>query len=116
MSELIDQPMRLNYVLPDGEVVFIASVRDVNRPWVGVMAEQNPDTIFFLTVETTDIWEKEWDFNEVAMPVLDPEAPPGPLAGFYRMHYLNLSSTDPDWQPEPYVCPEHEGERTSEQD
>lgn len=58
MSELT-----LNYIFPDEEadVVSTAVNPDMHNfdVWVDSMVRTNPDTIFFYTIPTTDIWEDE---------------------------------------------------------
>lgn len=58
MSELT-----LNYIFPDEEadVVSTAVNPDMHNfdVWVDSMVRTNPDTIFFYTIPTTDIWEDD---------------------------------------------------------
>lgn len=51
--------VRLNYLAPNGVVIEAGNTRfeegwyDI---WLERMVSENPDVIFFLTVETTDLW------------------------------------------------------------
>lgn len=92
--------MNLNYIHPNSEIV--SSVRVVDKhwweEWLMRMVESNPDTNFFYTIESTDIWGDEkpidhtcscharnqgpcivckdlgcevWDFNDYAFGIVD---------------------------------------------
>lgn len=73
--------LTLNYVTMDGDRIKVplSNMDAVGYDiWLEHMVDSNPKIIFFYTVDTTDIWEKEWDFNEVALILLkdmDPEFP-----------------------------------------
>lgn len=61
--------LKLNYVFPDGPVVEAGvKVRDdeIYPIWLHKTVDLNPEVIFFYTVETTDVWDFEIDFNTVA--------------------------------------------------
>lgn len=67
--ELLDVPMRLKYmwnsvVIDAGPTHFEEEWYD---DWLDGMVETDPDIIFFLVTESTDVFEKEWDFNEIAV-------------------------------------------------
>lgn len=67
MFELLDVPMRLKYyfngrVTDAGPARFNESWYD---DWLASMVKVDV-IIFFLVTETTDVFEKEWDFNEYA--------------------------------------------------
>lgn len=79
--------LKLYYIVPDGEVVettIAPSETSGYTTWLHSIVEYNPDTIFFYTIETTDIFEKELDFNtvvsyadnEVISHTYDPRCPP----------------------------------------
>jgi hypothetical protein len=64
--------MILNYVFPGNprHLVVMEKPFDYEDPsqvnWLHAMVEEHVSINFFFTVESTDIWEKEWDYNEVA--------------------------------------------------
>lgn len=80
--------LKLNYIVPGGDVVE-SGIRPSETPgythWLHSLVNYNPDTIFFYTTETTDIFEKEWDYNtvvycadnEVLSHTYDPRCPVG---------------------------------------
>lgn len=64
--------MRLNYILPEAETVHTSPVTVTVREnethyasWLNYMIMSNPDTMFFYTVDSTDIWEDVIDFNTI---------------------------------------------------
>lgn len=66
--ELIDQPMRAKYMPPYAKKpIDCGPVRfeeDWYDEWLDAMIKVDEDYIFFLVMETTDVFEKEWNFNE----------------------------------------------------
>lgn len=72
--ELVDQPMRLKYYNPELRSITDAGPARLETGWydgwLDYMLGIDRRFIFFFVVETTDVFEKEWDFNEVAMPEL----------------------------------------------
>lgn len=66
--------MKLNYTLPSGavhQIAFHDMESEYYLAWLESMVKMAPDTIFFYTVDSTDIWEKEWDFNEVVTKMIE---------------------------------------------
>lgn len=67
--ELRDEVMRMMYRTPRGQIVDAGPTR-FDEPgfneWLQSMVDPDSDFIFFLVVETTDVFEKEWDFNTYA--------------------------------------------------
>lgn len=63
--------LKLKYVLPDGAVIPAGPTKFEDHwyaDWLEGMVSSCPEVIFFLTTETTDIWEHEEpeiDYNEV---------------------------------------------------
>lgn len=68
----VDHPMRLRYYFK-GHVTD-AGFTHFNTDWYDdwLASMMSDDVIFFLTAEisTTDVFEKEWDFNDYAYPML----------------------------------------------
>lgn len=67
MFDLIDQPMRVKYYF-NGRVTDAGPAKFDEEwfdRWLASMVNETDVIIFFLTVETTDVFEKEWDFNDV---------------------------------------------------
>jgi hypothetical protein len=58
---------KLNYISEDK--VISTQLSDWDAPgmvaWLHSMIESNPDLNFFFTVDSTDIWDKEWDYNTI---------------------------------------------------
>lgn len=70
MFNLIDADMRLHYRIPNGVVIDAGAVQFETSwydAWLEGMVSRNPEIIFFLTVKTTDVFEKETtiDYNTV---------------------------------------------------
>lgn len=57
---------RFYWVNVDGQVYQCGIVTDDLEEVLSGLAETLPNAIFFRVTETTDIWEKEWDFNDYA--------------------------------------------------
>lgn len=99
MFNLVKQPMRLNYYASSMQTYISVDI-DMDAPgiihWLHAMVGDNPDTIFFFTVETTDIFEKKWDFNEVAMPRHDPPLPADHMGPEFNhgFHYESIFIQD----------------------
>lgn len=53
--------MKLNYVMPGGQVIQQSFDEEAGfyLNWLDHMVEANPNTIFFYTVDSTNIWEDE---------------------------------------------------------
>lgn len=64
---LVEQPMRLKYVI---ENVIYDAGRYFAESWynnyLDGLFKVHPDAIFFLVVETTDVFEKEFNYNTIA--------------------------------------------------
>jgi hypothetical protein len=72
MLELLDVPMRMKYYFK-GRVVDIGAARFDEKwytSWLNSMVNEHTNIIFFLVTETTDVFEKEWDFNDYSYPTL----------------------------------------------
>lgn len=65
--------MRLKYYF-NGHVTDAGPARFGSQEWydnwLNSMVYGNDAMIFFLVVETTDVFEKEWDFNDYVYPIL----------------------------------------------
>lgn len=69
MFNFIDQPIRVYYYI-NGIGTDLGPAKFDQEwwcNWLDGMVTDNEDVIFFLTVESTDVFEKEWDFNTVVM-------------------------------------------------
>lgn len=67
MFGLQDVPMRLKYVFMDNAKVVDCGPAQFDEPWYDRWFNSmmdSDDMVFFLVTETTDVFEKEWDFNE----------------------------------------------------
>lgn len=65
--ELLDQPMRMKYYF-NGRVTDAGPAKfdeEWYDRWLASMVTESDEIIFFLVTDTTDVFEKEWDFNEV---------------------------------------------------
>lgn len=62
--------MKLKYTHPiDGSIVDAGPVRFDEfwyDDWLDGMVGSDKDIIFFIVTESTDVFEKEWDFNQSA--------------------------------------------------
>lgn len=67
--------MNLNYLIPGMEKPVQANTGNADShlwvDWVHHMVEANPDTNFFYTTETTDIWEDSMNYKELLRKYID---------------------------------------------
>lgn len=67
--ELRDVPMRLKYCTPNGEVVDAGPAKfeeDWFNQWLQTMLRPGSKLIFFLMIESTDVFEKEMEYNVIS--------------------------------------------------
>jgi hypothetical protein len=71
MFDFVNQPLRLKYYHPAMHFVIDAGPVQFEEPWydawVDSMVRMDENSIFFIVIESTDVFEKKFDFNEVPM-------------------------------------------------
>lgn len=101
MFEFVKQPMLLKYVGPDSKYVTNAGTvqfgEDWYDDWLDGLVKSEENLIFFLVVESTDVFEEdwEWDFNtvvyhgddSVVTHTASAECPPGCFGQFEDCQY-----------------------------